>query len=49
MADFAGGGLMCALGITMALFNRNVTGAGQVIDSNMVEGASYVGKDFITP
>jgi len=44
LADFAGGGLTCALGIVMALFNRTRSGQGQVIDSNMVEGANYVGK-----
>lgn len=36
MGDFAGGGLMCALGICLALLNRQVTGKGQVIDANMV-------------
>ena len=44
LADFAGGGLMCALGVTMALYARNTSGRGQVIDANMVEGAAYVGK-----
>lgn len=44
LADFAGGGLMCALGIAMALLNRARTGKGQVIDSNMVDGAAYVGS-----
>lgn len=46
LADFAGGGLMCALGIAMALLNRARTGKGQVIDSNMVDGAAYVGMVF---
>lgn len=44
LADFAGGGLLCALGITLALFHRTQTGQGQVIDASMVEGANYVGK-----
>ncbi len=43
-ADFAGGGLICALGIAMALLERQQSGKGQVIDANMVEGANYVGK-----
>jgi alpha-methylacyl-CoA racemase len=30
LADFAGGGLMCALGIVMALLERNKSGLGQV-------------------
>ena len=42
VADFAGGGLTCALGIAMALLERTNSGKGQVIDANMVEGAAYV-------
>ncbi|KAM6222204.1 alpha-methylacyl-CoA racemase [Rhynchocyon petersi] len=42
LADFAGGGLMCALGIVMALFERMHSGKGQVIDANMVEGTAYL-------
>lgn len=44
LADFAGGGLMCAMGITMAMLERNRSGLGQVIDTSMVEGAAYVGS-----
>ncbi|KAJ8338778.1 hypothetical protein SKAU_G00355640 [Synaphobranchus kaupii] len=44
VADFAGGGLMCALGITLALLERHASGRGQVIDASMVEGAAYVGS-----
>lgn len=36
MGDFAGGGLICALGICLALLNREKTGVGQVVDANMV-------------
>eukprot|EP00117_Sycon_ciliatum_P045896 scpid56554/ scgid32940/ Alpha-methylacyl-CoA racemase; 2-methylacyl-CoA racemase len=43
LADFAGGGLMCALGITMALLERAQSGKGQVIDASMVQGAAYIG------
>ena len=42
LADFAGGGLMCAFGILMALFSRERTGLGQVVESNMVDGAAYL-------
>ncbi|NP_001106103.1 alpha-methylacyl-CoA racemase [Papio anubis] len=42
LADFAGGGLMCVLGIMMALFERTRSGKGQVIDANMVEGTAYL-------
>ena len=44
LADFAGGGLSCAFGIVLALFERSHSGKGQVIDANMVEGAAYIGK-----
>ncbi|KAG5834091.1 hypothetical protein ANANG_G00257580 [Anguilla anguilla] len=44
LADFAGGGLMCALGITLALLERHASGRGQVIDASMVEGAAYMGS-----
>ncbi|TNM92313.1 alpha-methylacyl-CoA racemase isoform X1 [Takifugu flavidus] len=44
VADFAGGGLTCALGIVLALLERTKSGKGQVIDASMVEGAAYVGS-----
>lgn len=43
LADFAGGGMTCALGIIMALYERTQSGQGQVIDASMVEGSAYVG------
>ncbi|XP_035218038.1 alpha-methylacyl-CoA racemase-like [Stegodyphus dumicola] len=42
LGDFAGGGLICALGICLALLERQKSGKGQVIDANMVEGSAYV-------
>ncbi|KAG1669117.1 Alpha-methylacyl-CoA racemase [Nymphon striatum] len=42
LADFAGGGMICAFGICMALLERERSGLGQVIDSSMVEGSSYL-------
>nr|XP_020662766.1 alpha-methylacyl-CoA racemase [Pogona vitticeps] len=42
LADFAGGGVMCAMGIVMALYERVTSGKGQVIDSSMVEGTAYL-------
>ena len=42
LADFAGGGLMCALGIIMALFHRASTGKGQIVENNMVDGSAYL-------
>ncbi|NXR35681.1 AMACR racemase, partial [Zosterops hypoxanthus] len=42
LADFAGGGVVCALGIVIALFERARSGRGQVIDASMVEGVAYL-------
>lgn len=42
LADFAGGGLMCAFGICLALLERHRSGCGQIVDSAMVDGAAYV-------
>ena len=36
LADFAGGGLTCALGILLALHERTKSGLGQVVSTNMV-------------
>lgn len=44
VADFAGGGLTCALGIVLALLERTKSGKGQIVDASMVEGAAYVGS-----
>lgn len=42
LADFAGGGLMCAFGIIMALLQRAQSGKGQVVENNMVDGSAYL-------
>ena len=42
LADFAGGGLMCAFGILMALLQRAQSGKGQVVENNMVDGSAYL-------
>jgi len=42
LADFAGGGLTAAFGIVAALLERERSGHGQVIDSNLTEGGAYV-------
>ncbi|XP_063236250.1 alpha-methylacyl-CoA racemase isoform X2 [Bacillus rossius redtenbacheri] len=44
IADFGGGGLMCAFGIVAALLERTSSGRGQVVDANMVEGSAYLGS-----
>ena len=43
IADFAGGGLMCALAIISSLYERQTIGINEkVIDLSMVEGAAYL-------
>ena len=46
VADFAGGSLLCALGIVMALLERTTSGRGQVVDAAMVDGAMYFAHAF---
>lgn len=40
LADFGGGGMLLAVGILSALFERQISGRGQVVDVAMVDGAS---------
>jgi len=42
LGDFAGGGMMCFVGILLALLHRTSTGKGQVVEANMVDGAAYL-------
>lgn len=42
LADFAGGGLACALGVLLALLERGTSGRGQVVDAAMTEGVAYL-------
>jgi len=42
IADFAGGGLLCATGILLALVERGRSGRGQVVNVDMVSGSRYV-------
>ncbi len=42
LGDFAGGGMLCALGICLALLERAHSGHGQVVDAAMVDGAAYL-------
>lgn len=45
VADFAGGGLMLAVGVLLALVARDGpggSGRGQVVEASMVDGASYL-------
>lgn len=40
LGDFAGGGLLCALGIVAALYEARASGRGQVVDAAIVDGVS---------
>jgi alpha-methylacyl-CoA racemase len=42
LGDFAGGGLMLAYGVLLALLERERTGKGRVIDTAMVDGAAIL-------
>jgi alpha-methylacyl-CoA racemase len=42
LADFAGGGLLLALGVCAALFERASSDCGQVIDAAMVDGVALL-------
>ncbi len=42
LGDFGGGGMLLALGICAALVERSSSGAGQVIDAAMVDGAALL-------
>lgn len=42
LGDFAGGGHTAFTGILLALMNRQADGRGQVVESNMVDGVSYL-------
>jgi alpha-methylacyl-CoA racemase len=46
VGDFGGGGMVLALGICAALVERERSGAGQVIDAAMVEGAALLATPF---
>ncbi|HVV10173.1 CaiB/BaiF CoA-transferase family protein [Amycolatopsis sp.] len=42
VADFAGGGMLLAMGIVSALYERTSSGKGQVVDAAMVDGAALL-------
>ncbi|BBX87385.1 CaiB/BaiF CoA transferase family protein [Mycolicibacterium aubagnense] len=42
IADFAGGGMLLAAGVMGALFERERSGFGQVVDAAMIDGASLL-------
>jgi alpha-methylacyl-CoA racemase len=42
VGDFGGGGLLLAMGLLAALFERTGSGRGQVVDASMVDGAALL-------
>ncbi|EFK08012.1 CoA-transferase family III protein [delta proteobacterium NaphS2] len=46
LGDFAGGGMLCAMGILLALFERTRSAKGQVIDAAMLDGAANLSVMF---
>jgi alpha-methylacyl-CoA racemase len=46
LGDFAGGGMLCAMGILMAIIERNRSGKGQVVDAAMIDGANNLSTLF---
>jgi alpha-methylacyl-CoA racemase len=46
LGDFAGGGMLCAMGILLGLIERSKSGKGQVVDAAMVDGAASFSTFF---
>ncbi|GAA4390267.1 CaiB/BaiF CoA transferase family protein [Tsukamurella soli] len=44
VGDFGGGSMFLVFGVLAALFERGVSGKGQVVDAAMVDGASLLGQ-----
>lgn len=42
LGDFGGGGLLLAMGVLAAVYERSNSGQGQVVDASMVEGSSLL-------
>ncbi|HEV2309400.1 MAG TPA: CaiB/BaiF CoA-transferase family protein [Acidimicrobiia bacterium] len=46
LGDFAGGGMLLAFGVVAALYERERSGEGQVIDAAMIDGAALMLTPF---
>ena len=46
IGDFGGGGMLLAMGLLAALVERTRSGAGQVVDAAMIEGAALLATPF---
>ncbi|KAI8850308.1 CoA-transferase family III domain-containing protein [Chytridium lagenaria] len=47
LGDFAGGGMLCVVGILISLIERQRSGLGQVVDAAMVDGSNYLSAFII--
>ena len=48
IADYAGGGLMAAMGVCAALYEREKSGEGQLVDAAMSDGVTYLLAQFLS-
>ncbi len=48
IADYAGGGLMAAMGVCAALYERERSGEGQLVDAAMSDGVTYLLAQFLS-
>ena len=46
LGDFAGGGMLLAFGVIAALYEREQSGTGQVVDAAMIDGAALMLTPF---
>lgn len=46
LGDFAGGGMLCVVGVLLGLIERKRSGKGQVVDAAMVDGAALLSTLF---
>jgi alpha-methylacyl-CoA racemase len=49
VGDYGGGALYLAFGLMAALFERQRSGRGQVVDAAMVDGAGSLASDLLRP
>ncbi|KAJ3021320.1 UNVERIFIED_CONTAM: hypothetical protein HDU68_009683 [Siphonaria sp. JEL0065] len=47
LGDFAGGGMLCIVGILIALLEREKSGKGQIVDAAMIDGITYLSTFLI--
>jgi crotonobetainyl-CoA:carnitine CoA-transferase CaiB-like acyl-CoA transferase len=48
VADYAGGGLLAAMGVIAALYARERSGQGQHVDAAMTDGVTYLLAQFVS-